>query len=310
MLQAWRDGGYSDDLTLAARCTELGLPIAVPSFSLYPQRQAAALRPAPCGMLAALGVAGGLGQRLPGQPQAPNPALPRAGCCGRGSPPDPSPAPARPHPRLERGYSARQYWNYLRRQLYVLDTYSNAHNRRLNRLMVLAQCWVGLALAAALLLAGTAAGALLWSWAGRALGAAAGGQRLLGSWEGVVWEGGHGEQQPPWQTPAASAAGAASAAALPRASAAVLLCLAAATAALRYMVRQVALLLLHLHPSDPSLKRELLGFSCAKLWLGLLAEGLVSPPCMLYTFCSPYITWAGIRYAKRGGKVSRVSTSA
>jgi hypothetical protein len=227
--------------------------------------------------------------------------------------------PARP--RLEHGYSARQYWNYMRRQLYVLDTYSNAHNRRLNHLMMLVQCWAGLALAAALLMAVGAAGALLCSWAAAMAGWAGGSwavevvagrqELLLGSRGAAVWEGSEGEQQVFLQMPAAAAAGAASRAALlPHASAAVLLCLAVATTALRYMVRQAALLLLHLHPADPQLERDLWSFSCAKLWLGLLAEGLVSPPCMLYTFYSPYITWAGISYAKRGGKVSRVNSAA
>ncbi len=35
--QAWQDGGYSDDLLLAALCTRKGLGIAVPSFALFPQ---------------------------------------------------------------------------------------------------------------------------------------------------------------------------------------------------------------------------------------------------------------------------------
>ena len=32
--------------------------------------------------------------------------------------------------------SAGQFWNYLRRQLYVMDTYCNAHNRSLNHTML------------------------------------------------------------------------------------------------------------------------------------------------------------------------------
>ncbi len=31
--------------------------------------------------------------------------------------------------RLDKQYTWRQYWNYLRRQLYVLDTYVTPHNR-------------------------------------------------------------------------------------------------------------------------------------------------------------------------------------
>jgi hypothetical protein len=216
-----------------------------------------------------------------------------------------------------------QYWDYLRRQLYVLDTYSSAHNRRLNHLMALVQCGVGLALAAALLLATATTSALLFSWAAavalRAMASwagsggwlaevAMGGQRLV-----RVREAATGASDEILHVPAAAVhtaeSGAAGLPALPPASVALLLCLAAATCALRYMVRQAGLLLQHLHPADARLVGELQCFNCAKLGLGLLAEGLVSPVCMLYTFCSPHITWAGIRYAKRGGRVSRVGAA-
>lgn len=36
-LQAWQDGGYSDDLTVASKCTELGLLIYCPGYSIFPQ---------------------------------------------------------------------------------------------------------------------------------------------------------------------------------------------------------------------------------------------------------------------------------
>lgn len=67
--QAWRDGGYSDDMLLAAACSAAGLPVATHRAALLPQL---------------LGPGGGW----------------------------------------------RGYWNYLRRQLYVLDTYHDAHCRR------------------------------------------------------------------------------------------------------------------------------------------------------------------------------------
>ena len=35
--QAWGEGGYSDDLTVAAKCTESGLVIYCPSYSIFPQ---------------------------------------------------------------------------------------------------------------------------------------------------------------------------------------------------------------------------------------------------------------------------------
>ncbi len=36
-LQAWEDGGYSDDLTVASKCTELQLPIYCPGYAIFPQ---------------------------------------------------------------------------------------------------------------------------------------------------------------------------------------------------------------------------------------------------------------------------------
>lgn len=54
--------------------------------------------------------------------------------------------------RLDRQYSWGQYWNYLRRQLYVLDTYSNRHNRLLNHTMMWVHSWASLAFAAPVLL--------------------------------------------------------------------------------------------------------------------------------------------------------------
>ena len=36
-LQAWGEGGYSDDLTVASQCTEQGLDIYCPGYSIFPQ---------------------------------------------------------------------------------------------------------------------------------------------------------------------------------------------------------------------------------------------------------------------------------
>lgn len=38
--------------------------------------------------------------------------------------------------RLDPSCTAEQFWNYLRRQLYVMDTYYNTHNRSLNHTML------------------------------------------------------------------------------------------------------------------------------------------------------------------------------
>ena len=36
-MQAWGEGGYSDDLTVASQCTEQGLDIYCPGYSIFPQ---------------------------------------------------------------------------------------------------------------------------------------------------------------------------------------------------------------------------------------------------------------------------------
>ena len=35
--QAWQEGGFSDDLTLAAKCRGQGLHVWCPAFALFPQ---------------------------------------------------------------------------------------------------------------------------------------------------------------------------------------------------------------------------------------------------------------------------------
>ena len=43
--------------------------------------------------------------------------------------------------RLDAQLTWRQYFNYLHRQLYVLDTYATNHNRRVNHSMMLLHAW-------------------------------------------------------------------------------------------------------------------------------------------------------------------------
>ncbi|KAF5834628.1 nucleotide-diphospho-sugar transferase [Dunaliella salina] len=91
ILQAWLDGGYSDDLILAAQCGKQGLAVATPSFAIFPQR-------------------------------------------------------------LEKDVSWRKYWSYLRRQLFVLDTYANRHNRLVNYTMAAMSTYICLTMCAAVAL--------------------------------------------------------------------------------------------------------------------------------------------------------------
>ena len=47
--------------------------------------------------------------------------------------------------RMDGKFTWRQYWNYLRRQLYVMDTYCNAANRKLNHTMMVVHPLLSLA---------------------------------------------------------------------------------------------------------------------------------------------------------------------
>jgi hypothetical protein len=44
--------------------------------------------------------------------------------------------------RLDGRCSLRKFWNYLRRQLYVMDTYASAFNRRQNHGMLALHCYL------------------------------------------------------------------------------------------------------------------------------------------------------------------------
>lgn len=43
------------------------------------------------------------------------------------------------------------YWNYLWRQLFVMDTYASAHNRRVNHTMLALHCYLSWAIVLPLL---------------------------------------------------------------------------------------------------------------------------------------------------------------
>lgn len=117
--QAWSEGGYSDDLTVASRCTEQGLTIYCPGYAIFPQWCAHC---ACCGRTPLRAARAPLQGRARERRRAAHPHQPSH---GPEAPLPPAPLPA----RLDGCYPPRRWWNYLRRQLYVMDTYSNAHNR-------------------------------------------------------------------------------------------------------------------------------------------------------------------------------------
>lgn len=66
--------------------------------------------------------------------------------------------------RLDAACTAKQCWNYLRRQLYVMDTYCNAHNRTLNHTMLALHSYLSWAFILPLFLTGLDLAAALPTW--------------------------------------------------------------------------------------------------------------------------------------------------
>ena len=66
--------------------------------------------------------------------------------------------------RLDTSCGAQQFWNYLRRQLYVMDTYCNAHNKRLNHTMLALHSYLSWAFIIPVILTGIELVAALPLW--------------------------------------------------------------------------------------------------------------------------------------------------
>ncbi|GAX79525.1 hypothetical protein CEUSTIGMA_g6966.t1 [Chlamydomonas eustigma] len=321
ILKAWQDGGYSDDLTLAAKCSEHKLAVGVPSTAIFPQW-------------------------------------------------------------LDSKYSWRQYWNYLRRQLYVLDTYANSHNRSVNLLLASLHTWASTSAILPVIAGCCRLCSLLLSgciWESSLL--MTGNSSLLDSQDMT---------SPPKVTAMASSSQSAAlhrpdklvvesleyrtfnlsayAASSPRAAFcdytltvmagdwALLLYFFMGVIAhfgLRFMTCQVLELFRLLkrcgrsnngqtksleeaatrpsrsYPKNLGSKDQaysehvssfysidqnsctepIAEFNWVKLWVGFFTESVLLPPCLLYSFMHPYVEWGGIRYRKLRGKVKRLETN-
>ncbi|GBF99914.1 hypothetical protein Rsub_12822 [Raphidocelis subcapitata] len=277
VIKLWREGGYSDDLLLAALAARDGLPVATHRAALLPQL-------------------------LPAAP----------------------------------GWGA--YWNYLRRQIWVLDTYGDDHCRRLHHAALAVHTAASAVLAVSLVAAS-------WQLAcamAPALGAAAAAALAAAQAHG----GANGELRTLLAPLASLLAPAAPAAAVPlpwawarcrTGAAAAVLCAAAqgvwwqrtalvlfavsaaaAQCALLFWARQ-SMLLLHALAAEGADKGGGKGGSSAavlaqagplswpRVWVGLAAESITLPLCAAMTLLSHEIEWAGIRYRKRRGRVEVVS---
>ncbi|KAL6776996.1 hypothetical protein ACKKBF_B19795 [Auxenochlorella protothecoides x Auxenochlorella symbiontica] len=213
LLEAWRDGGYSDDLITASLCGERGLGIICPPYAVFPQRM-----PTRCG-------------------------------------------------------GAGAWWYYLRRQLVVLDTYASPANRHTNAALAAAHCY--------------------WSWALVAPAA------LLAARAACF--GALGVQRLATGTPLPIAAPV-----LPTLAAlALAVSWAYAGLGLGAMTAQTLSLCEALNPRlAPGGLFPV--FSWGHVAAGVLLNNAAVPVCMALTFCTSHVTWAGIRYRRKGGRVVAV----
>lgn len=235
VLQAWLDGGYSDDLILAAICSRHRLPVLAPRHAIFPQM-------------------------------------------------------------LDRDTSWRQFWNYMRRQIYVLDTYSGLHNRRVNHGMMVALFGASCTCAASLVLAAAALTRCLVAFGSKLylLRLEIDSRETGGIPEGV------GGASPAQLIDACHNCSCMSSL-LPLAG--LLFCHAGA----RHMIIRTQQLLDVLHARSPPFAA--VRWHWFKLWAAVALSYCVIPACILCALLNPRIVWGGTTYHKRAGKVVKVVRS-
>jgi hypothetical protein len=242
-LSCWAAGGYSDDLTVAARCTELGVQVFCPSYAIFPQY-------------------------------------------------------------LDAEYSPLRYWNYLRRQLVVLDTYASDHNRRTNHVMAVLHCYFSWAFVVPVLSCSIKMGIWVGMQAVSVL------VSLL-----VVGCGGGTDRQAQLHMPYSSlfdyfskrtTASISTTNTIPLgyiSAVCFITCSFYAAIALRWMTSIVCTVMEKLNPHTLPPNSLLKRFHWGKLWVGFIAANAVLPVCMVYTFITRHITWAGVKYRRQSGKI-------
>lgn len=209
ILEAWGQGGYSDDLTVASACTEFGLHIHCPSYALFPQWMECAL-------------------------------------------------------------TMRQWWNYLRRQLFVLDTYPNEQCRRTHHCMALLHVYGSLAfvLPVVTVCVQSVLTCMILVFVDRE-------------------EDNSVKLHPSYYVALGS--------------------LAFMFFGLFWMTHVATGLLRHLNPSISY--KQVHTLSWAKVICGMWLSNCVTPFCMGYTFWRPHIEWSDVTYYKMRGKIIKVLSS-
>jgi hypothetical protein len=189
---------------------------------------------------------------------------------------------------LQARYSVSQYWNYLRRQLFVLDTYQGPHDRRLNHILMVVHAACSGALAGSCTAAaGYLVGGAVWVLLGCGLLQCRMPDGVGNSACSLAFTAAQGTVGLPWWQPAVLC---------------FLVVLLAAHCSVWWMHMQVLQLWRQLQPCAPACVLNP-RMSWLRLWAGLMCESVLLPACMLYTFCCDKICWAGICYQKGDGKV-------
>lgn len=246
----YRDGGYSDDLILAALCDEFGLAVGCPSEAIFPQE-------------------------------------------------------------LRERQSLREWWNYLRRQLFVMDTYASPRNKAINRGMLYALAYLSLAATYALLAALIVLFAWAWSECARAILAAEAFAAEMGASE-LAPRGGIWRVFPRPETVvgfANAVADATSFSAPPRAALASLASLTSfvlALTAARRMYRETGAMAGAL--GDEAARRAVGKIRWTRVACAFLVAYALVPVAAGVTLAKSDVTWAGVAYRKRDGRVARVKT--
>lgn len=224
-LAAWADGGYSDDLILAARCTQLQLPILCPPHAIYPQW-------------------------------------------------------------LDSDFTLRRYWNYLRRQLFVLDTYSSSHNRRTNHSLALLHCYGSWSFVLPCVSVFTRVVLCIFSFSV---------SKLL-----------HLSQVPLSSNSVEGLYAKDTTSPMYKASIALFVVSSTYMFISLFCMMQVVILLLS--ALNPTLSKARMhgGFNWFRLIIGFWLSNAVLPICMAYTFATSHIEWSGIVYKRFRGKIVKV----
>lgn len=218
--EAWKHGGYSDDMLMGSKCVEHGLTVVAAPAGIFPQR-------------------------------------------------------------LETHYSWSQLWNYLRRQLFVLDTYATEKNRLINHTMLVVHFLASVCLVTALITG--CMRMILWQMDLLFLFT----RRVFSSEDASV----------EWLR-LFDLSGCTSSTVTTLAWA---MFLAVAHKSLVLAIGGLLEECNQLSPGVVDLKVDSMLF--IRLWMGVFITNAFVPFCIVATFLSPYIVWSGIKYKRERGKV-------